>query len=112
MAKNGKHIVGPGTYTAVFVALVVFTVITVWAANQNFGSDFINTVVALSIATAKALLVAAFFMHLKYEGKMTYVYIALGLLLLAILIGFSLVDVVDRPDYFPSPEGASPEGTH
>jgi len=101
--NNGHHVVGPGVYVSVFVALVVLTVLTVWAANQHFGSDFINTVVAMSIATAKALLVAAFFMHLKYDGKMNVVFIALGLLLLAVLIGFSLVDIVNRPEYFGTP---------
>ncbi len=103
MERNGNHVVGPAVYISVFVALLVLTFLTVWAANQNFGSDFINTVIAMAIATAKALLVAAFFMHLKYDGKMNVVFVALGLLLLFILIGFSLVDVLDRAEYFGTP---------
>jgi len=103
VGRNGNHVVGPAVYISVFVALIVLTVLTVWAANQHFGSDFVNTVIAMAIATTKALLVAAFFMHLKYDGKMNVVFIALGLLLLFILIGFSLVDVLNRPEYFGTP---------
>ena len=43
--------------------LMVFTGLTVWAAYQHLG--IWNTPVALAIATAKALLVALIFMHLR-----------------------------------------------
>ena len=62
-ADVSKHV---KSYVAVFVALAVFTVLTVAASTQDFGGSW-NVVVALSIAAIKASLVAAIFMHLKWE---------------------------------------------
>jgi cytochrome c oxidase subunit 4 len=59
-------------YMLVFGALLVGTVITVWASYINFGSHAMNVAVALVIATVKAALVAAFFMHLIDERKLIY----------------------------------------
>jgi cytochrome c oxidase subunit IV len=58
-------------YLLVFGALMVGTVLTVWASYFDFGGHW-NIVVALIIATAKASLVAAFFMHLIDERKLIY----------------------------------------
>jgi len=51
---------------AVFVALLVLTVITVAASYINLGKSG-NITLALIIATFKASLVAAYFMHLNAE---------------------------------------------
>ncbi len=53
-------------YYAVFAALAVLTVVTVAVAQFHF-SDVGNVAVALAIAAFKASLVAAIFMHLKWE---------------------------------------------
>ncbi len=52
---------------AVFIALLVFTVITVLVSCVNLGR--FNIGVALVIAVFKALLVAAYFMHLNSEKR-------------------------------------------
>jgi cytochrome c oxidase subunit 4 len=62
-ADVSKHI---RTYIFVFGALAVGTVVTVAASMVNFGGHW-NMVVALAIALFKASLVAAIFMHLKWE---------------------------------------------
>jgi cytochrome c oxidase subunit 4 len=59
-------------YLIVFAALLVGTGITVWASYIDFGGAAINIAVALFIATVKAALVGAFFMHLIDERKMIY----------------------------------------
>jgi cytochrome c oxidase subunit 4 len=59
-------------YLIVGGALALGTILTVWASLINFGSREINIVVALVIASAKAFLVAGFFMHLISEKKMIY----------------------------------------
>ena len=56
-----EHIVSPGVYVAVFVALMVLTAGTVFAATVDLGMW--NTPVALLIAVTKAALVVLFFMH-------------------------------------------------
>lgn len=59
----------------VFVLLLVLTAVTVWASYHHFGSrdsNVGNITVALIIATVKALMVAAYFMHLNSEKKSIY----------------------------------------
>jgi cytochrome c oxidase subunit 4 len=67
-ADDGKvhaHISSARFYLGVFGALIVLTFITVKVSYYDFGSA--NTVIAILIATMKASLVAAFFMHLRHD---------------------------------------------
>jgi cytochrome c oxidase subunit 4 len=64
-----KHIRG---YLIIGAALMVGTILTVWASFINFGSPTANIVVALIIASVKSFLVAGYFMHLISEKKMIY----------------------------------------
>jgi cytochrome c oxidase subunit IV len=59
-------------YLMVFGALLIGTILTVWASYINFGTPAANIIVALVIASVKATLVAAFFMHLVDEKKLVY----------------------------------------
>jgi cytochrome c oxidase subunit 4 len=78
-------------YLMVFAALLVGTILTVWASYIHFGSAKANIVVALVIATIKASLVAGFFMHLFSEKWTIHRFLiltavfALGLFLLTAL---------------------------
>ncbi|MGF1655852.1 MAG: cytochrome C oxidase subunit IV family protein [Verrucomicrobiales bacterium] len=82
-----KHI---RTYLLVFAALGVLTVLTVWASYLPVSTAW-HVVIALFIASIKAGLVAAFFMHLTSEKKLIYqimiftVFFFLGLIFLTIL---------------------------
>ena len=53
-------------YLAVFAALFVLTIVTVAASRVELGGAG-NVVLALAIAVCKASLVAAVFMHLRWE---------------------------------------------
>jgi cytochrome c oxidase subunit IV len=67
-----KHVRG---YLIVFGALLIGTILTVWASRIHFGAEGSNTAniaVALVIAGTKAFLVAGYFMHLISEKKMIY----------------------------------------
>jgi len=62
-------------YIGIFVALIILTIITVAVDYVHIGpadSDVANVVVGLLIATVKAGLVAAFFMHLTSEKPMIF----------------------------------------
>ena len=59
-------------YVSVFVALLVGTVITVLLRKIHFPAFWITVTIALVVATIKASLVAAFFMHLSNERKAIY----------------------------------------
>jgi cytochrome c oxidase subunit 4 len=67
-ADISKHVRG---YLVVGTALLIGTVLTVWASYIDLGHHW-NIVLALVIATAKASLVALFFMHLISEKQMIY----------------------------------------
>jgi cytochrome c oxidase subunit IV len=60
------------SYMIVGAALLIGTVLTVWASYIDMGHHW-NIVLALVIATVKASLVALFFMHLISEKQMIYV---------------------------------------
>jgi cytochrome c oxidase subunit 4 len=63
-------------YLAVFFALLVGTVITVWLNYFHFDSIVLTVSIALFVATIKAALVAGFFMHLISEKKAIYAMLA------------------------------------
>ena len=95
MASSGSHHVVPvAAYIAVFLALMVFTGITVWAAGQDFGAY--NTVVAVGIAVAKATMVVLIFMHVKWGTKLTQLYVVAGVVFLLILIAITMSDYISR----------------
>jgi cytochrome c oxidase subunit 4 len=97
--EHKEHIVKPPVYVAVAVALYILTVITVWAAWIDLGK-ILNTIIALSIASFKASLVALFFMHLKYESKLLWLMILIPIIILLILLALPIVDVITRAGYF------------
>ena len=68
-----KHV---KVYIAVFVALLVGTVLTVGMYSVHFDSMAVTISIALFIATVKAFLVAGFFMHLISEKKTIYAVLA------------------------------------
>src|SRR6476660_1431539 len=101
---------GPKIYTANLFTLLFLTVITVAAASFNFGSA--NVVIALAIATVKAILVGLFFMHLIWDKPVNAIIIIAGFLFLGIFLMFDFLDVGTRdrlqPRNMPAMEKATP----
>lgn len=97
--EHKEHIVKPPVYLAVAVALYILTVITVLAAWIDLGK-ILNTIIALSIASFKASLVALFFMHLRYESKLLWLMILIPIIILLILLALPILDVITRAGYF------------
>jgi cytochrome c oxidase subunit IV len=81
-------------YYAIFIALVVLTIVTVLVAFVRFKSEFINLAISMLIATTKATLVASFFMHLKFEGKLVRMIFIIPLFLCVLLIVALIPDVL------------------
>jgi len=79
----------------IWLVLIVLTGITVGVTSFDFG--YLNVLVAMSVASAKALLVIFFFMHLKYENRTLGIFLLLVFVILAIFIGFTFFDVAMRP---------------
>jgi len=86
------HIVPARTYTAVWLVLLVLLAATLAIAKLQLLARY-SVLGSLLIATAKAGLVLAFFMHLKYEKRFLKGLLALTLSALTLLIGMTFVDV-------------------
>lgn len=91
--------------TIVFALLLFFTALTVWTSNVhgvqvgNTWIEFSGTIhvlIAMGIAIAKALLVAAFFMHLKYDKPMNTIVVSATLFGVVLFIGLSMLDLRSR----------------
>ena len=96
------HVISRAIYYRVFAALIAFTAITVSVAYFDFG--LLNTVIAVTIAVLKAVLVILFFMHVRYTDHLTQIFAAAGFFWLVILITFTLSDYLAR-GMDESPEG-------
>ncbi len=92
--NESEHITPYKTYVIVWVILMILTFITVEAARHHFGA--FNLVIAMVIASIKAAVVALWFMHLKFEDSITWVFAIYPLFLLGLLIGLTSVDIFNR----------------
>jgi len=85
-------------YITIFAALAVLTVVTVAVSRLEFlhQRPGLAITVALIIASIKAGLVAAYFMHLISERKAIYSILALTLVFFAILMASPALERLDQ----------------
>ncbi len=91
---SAGHVAPRSLYFAVFVALVVGTILTVIVAKFDLGP--LNNIVMLTIACAKALLVVLFFMHVRWGTRLTWVVAGAGFFWLLILFSITMADYASR----------------
>jgi cytochrome c oxidase subunit 4 len=95
MSEHDKgHILSYSTLTAVWLALLVLTAVTVAVSRVDLGA--LNIWVALGVASVKSALVIFFFMHMKYENNIFRIFLLVALVTLAVFIGFTFFDVLYR----------------
>jgi cytochrome c oxidase subunit 4 len=88
------HVSSAQFYWGIFGALVFLTFLTVVVSYYDFGSA--NIVIAMAIATAKAGLVATFFMHLRHDKLFNTLTFLAAFLFLAIFILLTYDDIGRR----------------
>jgi cytochrome c oxidase subunit 4 len=88
------HIVPVRVYFAVFLALIVLTAITVQVAFIDLG--WLNTPVAIAIASIKASLVILYFMHVRYSERLVLLTVLVSVFTLVLLFAFALSDYLTR----------------
>ena len=90
-----EHVMSSKMYYTIWIALLCLTVITAAVSFVDLGR--LNTVVALVIATVKALLVVLFFMHVKYASeRLTKIVIVAAIFWLFLLLALSMADYGTR----------------
>jgi cytochrome c oxidase subunit IV len=89
------------TYILVYLALLLLLVLTLAVAYIEMAG--INTILAVAIASIKALLVILYFMHVRYSTMLTRVFILSGFIWLVILVGLILTDYLTRAGLFINP---------
>ena len=103
MSTHTEHADNPKAeatkYAITLVALLILTAITVGASYINFGSG--NIVIALAIATVKAIIVGLIFMHLLHDKPVNAIIAVAGFLFLGIFLMFDFIDVSSRTDPKP-----------
>jgi cytochrome c oxidase subunit 4 len=106
-------------YLMVFGTLLILTVATVGASYLDLPVGP-TVALGLTIATVKAALVAAFFMHLRHERALIYAALSLTAVLAVALFAFTLWTEADHapgtqfaPAFTVAPAAGAPtEGAH
>lgn len=84
----------PKLYLSIWLALLMLLFLTWEAARFNLGP--LNNIAALGIAFAKMLLVVLFFMHARYEKRLTWLFMSAGVIWLLIMVDLTLADYLTR----------------
>ena len=90
------HILPPKVALIVGAILLVLTGVTVWIAGVDLGE--LNFLIAMVVATTKALLVGLIFMNLLYDRRENALIFVTSFVFLAIFIVFTGTDLFFRGD--------------
>ncbi len=105
------HVSSMFILVGVFVILLFMTAFTVITAKYVDLGDTGNFILAMAIATFKASLVCAFFMHLLHDRKFNSVVLFYCLLTLSLFILFTKIDLDSRRVIDPRRDGAITDPT-
>jgi cytochrome c oxidase subunit 4 len=93
--SSAHQVISLRTCIAVFLALIIGTVLTVVVASYDFGA--LNTAVAMAVACTKATFVIWYFMGVRWNTSLTKVAVLSGFVWLLIMFGLTMSDYVTRP---------------
>ena len=106
-----RHKPNVKAYMAVFGTLMFLTVVTVCVSYLNLAPTA-AVCIGLAIAGFKATLVAAFFMHLKGEHAVIFLFLGMTLVAFAILVTIPVSDTSATRHKIIRVEGEAPEAHH
>ena len=99
------HIVPIRLLVATCTVLLVLTGITVWVAKFDFENVHLgemNILIAMGVATVKALVVCLIFMHLRWERTFIGFFFLSSVLFVGIFVLFALMDTTENaPSIIP-----------
>jgi cytochrome c oxidase subunit 4 len=96
MSSKERQYHGPGygLLIGVWAALVILTMISVYASGLPFGR--VGILIAILITPLKAWLVLYYFMHLKYEPDIFKIVFIITVVTITIFLGLTFTDVYYR----------------
>ena len=98
--EHGAHVASVKLLVIVWIALMVGTWLTVSATYVDLGA--LNIWIGLAIATAKAILVALYYMHLRWDKPFNAFVFLSAFFFLFLFIGFAMMDTAHyQPDLIP-----------
>ena len=84
------HVTSVRLLVVVWIALMVGTWLTVSATYVDLGA--LNIWIGLAIATAKAVLVALYYMHLRWDKPFNLLLFLVAIAFLMLFIGIAMMD--------------------
>jgi len=90
-----EHGFSAPTYVAVYVVLVLLTLLTVGISLAPIAGGW-HIAAGLSIGAVKTLLVALFFMHVIESPRLTWSVIVIALFWLTVLVSLTFLDYATR----------------
>ncbi|MHC4261976.1 MAG: cytochrome C oxidase subunit IV family protein [Planctomycetota bacterium] len=91
-----SHVMSIPMLVGVWAALMFLTVVTVMSAQYDLGA--LDLPVAMGIATIKALLVALFFMHLKYDRPFNGLIFMASVVFAGVFVTIAMMDTGQNQD--------------
>ncbi len=116
---HGHVIVSATTLKFVLFILLVFTVLTVGASRAEIWiadtfhlaiPQWVNVLVAMSIAVIKGTFVAMYFMQLRYDKGLNTIIFLFCLFAVALFLGFAMGDLSSRDTIDPVKSGTVVKG--
>ncbi len=94
--EDAPHITSYVEHFGTWVSLILLTFMTVFIS--VFGADLntLTVATAMFIASVKALVVAYYFMHLKYDPKIYRVMILVVMALFMVFMTMTIIDYLTR----------------
>jgi cytochrome c oxidase subunit 4 len=94
--EDGAHVASLKLLVVVLIALMVGTWLTVSATYIDLGP--LNIWIGLAIATAKAVLVGLYYMHLRWDKPFNAFVFISAFAFLALFVGFAMMDSAHYQD--------------
>lgn len=95
-SKEKQHIVSYKENFGTWLGLMLLTALTVAVSVVNASLITLTVVTALVIATTKAILVAYYFMHLKFDHKLYRIMLLIITLLFSSFMLLTVIDYISR----------------
>jgi cytochrome c oxidase subunit IV len=94
MSENTTHITSFKTQLNVLLVLIILTFISVGITQFEMGA--FNTLAAMLVAGAKAAIVMAWFMHLKFDNKIFLIFTILVISVFLVVLYVTFIDYLYR----------------